>query len=348
MDKINKTPAEIKADFLINPPTGHFIPEPEKESLFSIIRQGSSTNTLTKIRATEGQTKIDLITGTATITQNNCTLTIPNYQQLTGLKTSTYQLLDVITIALTESGAKSPTVVIALSDYMEMRGIKDRKTAKAQVKADMEILRQANFSWEEKKGKKTESYKFINLADSGEVRRNGDIIFTFGSTFYNILLGYPVMPYPKQLQTINNKRNPNSYYLLRRIEEHKNMNVGKKNENLIAIKTLLKVAAYIPSYDEVMAGNKNLSSRIIEPFERDMDALEPTLKWNYCHSNNAPLKENELQSLNYTVFKDLLVCIEWTDYPDQTERLERKAKRAETQKKTASKKSSLKEEQEQS
>ena len=154
-----------------------------------------------KLRATEGKgLTIDQITGDATIKNGNFILTIPKYEQLTGLKTSAYQLLDAITVALTESGAKSPTVILPLEEYMKRRGLKDRKEAKTQAKADMEILRGASFSWEEKRGKKVESYAFVNLADSGEIRRNGDIVFTYGNTFYNILLGYPVMPYPAQLQ----------------------------------------------------------------------------------------------------------------------------------------------------
>jgi len=329
--------ADIKATTVIRP-IDHLIPQVDNTQNFSTIRQGVSTNSLTKFRDVKGNTKIDVITGTATITHNDCILTIPNYKQLAGLKTSTYQLLDAITIALTESGAKSPTVIIPLSDYMERRGLKDRKAAKTQVKNDMEILRQASFKWEEKRKGKIETYGFVNLADSGQIHRNGDIEFTFGATFYNTLLGYPIMPYPAQLQTVNNNNNPNSYYLLRRIEEHKNMNVGKKNENLISVKVLLESAVFIPSYDEVMAGNKNIASRIIEPFERDMDALEPTLKWHYCHSNNTPVKDNELQNMNYDLFKTLLIHTDWIDYPDQTERLERKAQNIARKKKTASKK----------
>ena len=314
-----------------------------QHSTYSTIRQGTSTNALTKLRATEGKNAtVDIITGTATIKSGNFTLTIPNYAQLTGLRTTTYQLLDAITIALTETGAKSPTVVIPLDDYMKRRGLKDRKDAKAQAKADLEVLRGASFTWEEKRGKNTNSYAFVNLADSGEIRRNGDIVFTFGSTFFGVLKGYPVMPYPAQLQTLNSKRNPNSYYLLRKITEHKNMNVGKKNEDTIAVKTLLAVAPYIPSYAEVMAGNKNVTDRIINAFERDMDALGDTLTWHYCHSNGVQLTDEELQGFSYELFKDCLIKTVWKDYPDQTARLERKAERQEEakakKKKPASKK----------
>lgn len=311
---------------------------------FNTIRQGTSTNALTKFRAITGKTAtIDSVTGTATIKQGNFTLTIPNYEQLAGLKTSTYQLLDAITVALTESGAKSPTVILPLSEYMKRRGLKDRKEAKNQAKADMEILRQASFTWEEKRGKNTNSFTFVNLADSGEIRRNGDIVFTYGNTFYNVLLGYPVMPYPSQLQTLSSKKNPNSYYFLRKIAEHKNMNIGKKNEDVIAVKTLLAVAPFIPTYEEVMQDKgRALTRLIIEPFERDLDALEETLSWTYCHSNNTPLTDEELATLSYDVFKDLLIHTEWKDYPDQTARLQRKAEAIEkqTQAKTKKKKTS--------
>ena len=316
---------------------------------FSTIRQGNATNALTKLRAVEGKTAtIDAITGTATITNGNFILTIPNYASLAGLKTSTCQLLDAITVALTETGAKSPSVVIPLSAYMERRGLKDRKEARSQAKADMEVLRQASITGEEKRGKNTQTYSFVNIADSGEIRRNGDIVFTFGNTFYQMLLGYPVMPYPAQLQTINSKRNPNSYYLLRKIAEHKNMNIGKANEDIIAVKTLLSVAPFIPSYEEVMATDKHTDQRIVKPFERDMDALAETLSWEYCHTNGQPLQNDELQNPGYALVKGLLVKVSWKDYPDQTARLERKAERvaeakAKKPRKTASKKKPTKE-----
>lgn len=312
---------------------------------FSTIRQGKSTNALTKLRATEGKNAtIDMVTGEATIKSGNLILKIPNYAKLTGLKTSTYQLLDAITIALTETGAKSPAVVLSLQDYMERRGLKDRKEARKQITADLEVLLKSSLSWEEKRKGGSIPYAGVNITDSwiwADAKKTA-IVYTFGQTFYNVLLGYPVMPYPAQLQTLNSKRNPNSYYLLRRIAEHKNMNVGKANEDTIAIKTLLAVAPYIPSIEEVKAGNRNIADRIITPFERDMDALEETLSWSYCHSNGEPLTDAELQGFSYELFTSLMVKTEWKSYPDQTARLERKAERQEQaqqkKKRTTSKK----------
>lgn len=294
---------------------------------FNTIRQGTATNALTKLGAKSKDMTVDSITRIATIKKGNFTLTIHDYAKLDGLKTSTHQLLDIITVKLTNTGAKSPTIIIPLTEYMKQRGLKDRKEAKNQVKADLEVLRQTSITGEEKKGKDIQTYSFMNIADSGEVRRNGDIVFTFSNTFYHMLLGYPIMPYPARLQTINNHKNPNSYYLLRKITEHKNMNIGKKNEDTIAVKTLLAVAPFLPSYEKVMASNRNVGNRIISNFERDMGAFAEDLSWHYCHSNGKQLTEAELSDFNYSMFTGLMIRTEWKTYPDQTARLERKAKK---------------------
>lgn len=333
-------PLEAKAATPPIPPTVSRVapslsPTENRENTdFSKIRQGTATNALTKFRAIEGKnTTVDNITGSATIKQGDVTLTLSDYRGLENLRVSTWQLLDIIIERLTKSGTKSPTVNLTLEDYMNKRRLKNRKEAKAQVKADLEILRRASLSWEEKRGKKVVVFAFVNLADSGIIKRKGDIIFTFGTTFYSSLLSYPVMPYPSQLSALNSKRNPNSYFLLRRISEHKNMNIGKKNEDVIAVKTLLAVASFIPSYEEVMATDRALNRRIIEPFERDMDALDETLTWEYCHSLGQPLTNTELENLTYDVFKGLLIRTSWKNYPDQTARLEKKAERIEQKKK---------------
>lgn len=307
------------------------LPTDEREkSAFSTIRQGTATNTLTKIKpSTKRNTIIDTITGTATITQGNLSITIPDFTKLKGFRTSTYQLLDALTAALTETGAKSPVVALSLEEYMKKRGLKDKKEARKQVTDDLETLFNATISFKEKRKKGQEQdFHDIRIIDSKGIRK-GIITVTFGTAFYKILLGYPIMPYPAQLWELNSKRNPNSFYLLRKIAEHKNMNVGKKNEDIIAVKTLLAVAPNLPSYEEVMNTDRAISRRIIEPFERDMDALEDTLTWTYCHSNNTPLTDEELSSMSYDTFISLLIKIDWKQYPDQTARLKRKAERIE-------------------
>lgn len=321
------------------------LPTGEKgKSTFSTIRQGTATNALTKIKpSTNGNTVLNHITGTATITQGDLSITIPNFTELTGFKTSTYQLLDALTVALTETGANSPTVALSLEEYMAKRGLKDKKEARKQATDDLNTLFNAQISFKEKRKKGQEQdFHDIRIIDSKGIRK-GVINVTFGTAFYNILSGYPIMPYPSQLWTLNSKRNPNSFYLLRKIAEHKNMNTGKKNEDIISVKTLLAVAPNLPSYEEVMVTDRAITRKIIEPFERDMDALEDTLTWTYCHRNNTPLTDKELSGLNYDTFISLLIKTDWKQYPDQTARLERKAERLEQAEKAKKKKTSKRE-----
>lgn len=316
--------------------------ERRTKEYFRTIRQGTATNTLAKLKPTKKNTTVDAITGEGTITKGSFTLKVPGYADTKGLKTSAHQLLDALVIELTETGAKSPTVLIPLSKYMEQRGLKNRQTAKEQANSDMKILQPARIEWTEKRGKKTEHYAFINIADSGEVKKNGDIVFTFGNSFFDVLKGYAVMAYPKQLFRLNNRLNPNSYYLLRKIAEHKNMNVGKKNEDIISVKTLLAAAPYIPSYAEVEKTDRRIGQRIIEPFERDMDAFNETLQWEYCHSKGEPITDEEAELNDYETFSRLMVHITWRQYPDQTARLERKAERIEAAKEAKKKRDKAK------
>lgn len=310
------------------------------EKLFSKIRQGTSTNELTKVRANKKNTTIDPITGAATIRRgNDFSVTISGYKELGGPKSSSYQLLDAIVKTLTENGTKSRTVIISLEDYMKLRGLTDRKETKNRAKADLNALNRIDLTWEEKRDGKTRAYSVVHMMERGDIQLNGDIVFTFTETFFNVLKEYPVMNYPVGLLTINSHKNPNSFYLGRKIAEHKNMNVGKKNENIIAVKTLLEDAPSIPSHEDVMRTDRAWNRRIKEPFERDMDAdaLNKYFSWHYCHREGAPLTDEELRNFDYNTFIGLMIKIDWKEYPDQTARLERKAEEIKKAKKRASK-----------
>lgn len=303
------------------------------KSKFDMARQGIATNNFTKFTKTKnnskGNTTIDPVTGDVTISQKDYTVRISNFEELADLKTSTHQLLDALTVKLTETGAKSPIITLSLEEYMEKRKIKDKKEARKQVEADLDILFNAKISFKEKRKKgKEPNFHDIRIIDSKGIK-NGIITVSFGTAFYNILLGYPAMPFPTKLFEFNSKYNPHSYYLLRKISEHKYMNAKKKNENIIAVETLLSIVPDIPSYDEIMKTDRAVTRRIIEPFERDMDAFGDVLKWKYCHRNNTPLTDEELKSFDYNDFINSLIYIEWDNYPDQTARLERKAERQE-------------------
>ena len=315
-------------------------PDTREDASFRTIRQGSATNALTKVKVkenTKGLT-IDEVTGVATLSQDGLTLSVSDFNSMmSGLKTSTYKLLDALTVVFTESGAKSPLVTLPLDEYMYMCGWSDKKEARKQVNADLEALFSLKVSFKGK-SKREQDFMDIRICDAKGIK-NGIINFSYSQPFYNILMGYPVMPYPPQLWRLNARTNPNSFFLLRKISEHKNMNIGKPNEDIIAVSTLLKVAKHLPTYDEVMTSdNRGTDRRIIQPFERDLNALSDTLSWEYCHSHGVPLTDEELQSFDYKLFSSIYIHTIWNIYPDQTKRLEKMAEEKADKKKRSTKK----------
>lgn len=282
---------------------------------FDTIRQGKATNQFTKISSSNNNADVNL-NGEARIKEGEITVFIDNYTNLTrGLSPTTYRLLDALTVSFTESGATDTLITIPLKYYMEKCGIKDPKTARKQVKDELNTLYNISLEWTEKNGKHEKDFAKTRLCDSVGIKK-GVILFNLTPAFFTYLKNTPVMPYPPQLYRINSKYNPHSFFFLRKIAEHKNMNYSKSNADIIAVKTLLNASPEMPKYKDIAKGGE-ITRRIIDPFERDMDALEDTITWEYCHKNGHPLTNEETETFTYELFEALLIKITWKKYPDR-------------------------------
>lgn len=298
------------------------IPATAPASSYRNIHQGKATNALARIDKTATPAQIDLY-GNATIIKDDFRLSISDYTKIIGgIKPTAMLLHDTFVELTTETG--QPLVKITLADYMEKRGLKDVKETRRQVKADMEALKRIKIGFRDtRRGKTHGDYLNVALAGGTEGIKNGVIIFRFNQDFHDVLKSYPIMPYPQEIYRLNPRLNPNSFYFLRRITEHKNMNIDKPNENTISVKTLLESTPELPKYEEVKAGGRQVEQRILDPFTRDMEAIT-SFRWHYCGTNGAQVEEPD----NYADFEKSLIHIEWVDYPDQTKRIAAKAKRA--------------------
>lgn len=303
--------------------------EPIKENFMS-IRQGQATNQLTKMNARKRDNLTpDPFTGALKINNNNnFTVEIKNFPSSGELKNSTLQLLDALTLKITETGAKSTSINLSLHEYMNMRGLKDEKTAREQVKIDLEVFYNLSLHFMEKRrGKNTGNFIDVRLIDKKGVIKNSVIGVRLTPEFLELLKTYNIMPYPIRLLALNGNDNPNSYYFGRKIAEHKNMNYFKPNADIISVETLLNSSPVMPTFEDVTNTDRHYKSRIIEPFERDMNALEETFTWEYCHENGEPLTDKELEILynddkgtpSYNLFIKLLVKITWRYYPIRVE-----------------------------
>lgn len=281
---------------------------------FALMRQGNAINELAKI-TTSKNVQLEPFTGTANINKGDFLVTIEDFSALAGLRTSTHKLLDEIMTKFTDGNEKSLIVNIPLSEHMTQRGLKDEKEARKQVKEDLETLSKITLSFKQEiEGKRKD---FLNLKIIGSHGiKNGVIMATLDAAFHELILKYQVMPMHRSFLALSDKYNPNSYHLGRRIALHKNMNYGKTNEDLISVLTLLDACPNLANHEEIYNhGKSDYKRRIIEPFERDMNALEEVFTWEYCHSNGLPLSDKELENFNYDVFKNLLIKIHWKNYP---------------------------------
>ena len=298
---------------------------------YSYLKQGPITNSLAKIN-TKATDSINLnpITGAATAKNGDLSILIEHFDELTrGLETSTHQLFDFLIRQFTHSGGQSPLIQIPLKEYMDKRGLKDEKEARRQVNADLETLRNIKLTFTDKKAGYVDTYLF-----GGEKGiKNSVIYFSLSRTFYAILKGYPVMPMPDALYKIDSRYYRHAYSMGRALLTHKRMNAGKGNENRIAVKTLLTACPLLPKYESLDKSRGEISRKIIEPFEQNLNHLEDlgVLTWGYCHSGGGPMtaeeEERAERGMPYDLFSDLLIQFDMKDYPDQAKLLGGKSRR---------------------
>lgn len=299
---VKKLDSSVSADLVVN-------------TQFDTIRQGKATNQLTKLTDASGYS-YNAITGEALLSGGNINVFIDKYTDITrSLSPTTYRLLDALTVQFTNTGSSSTLIQLPLAEYMDRCGLRDVKSARAQVKAELDNLYRLSIEWSDKENGKNKDYAKTRICDSIGIKK-GIILFNLTPAFYAYLSSTHIMPYPKQLYRINAQYNPHSFYFLRRISEHKNMNSGKTNEDIIAVKTLLDAAPMLPKYEELAEIGK-IRERIIEPFERDMDNLADTLAWEYIHRNGQALSEEELSNFDYKLFATLMIKTTWKEYPER-------------------------------
>lgn len=285
-----------------------------EEDMFFVLAQSSASNKLAHrlvARITDPSSQLDHL-GNATFIEKDFKLFVKEYTQLSnGISTSAAKLLDSLMITATSAGLQNTLVELPLRTYMQMRGLRDEKETRKQVKRDIDALSRIRFEY---RGKGKEKGSWLNVYVSGGTSgiKNGIIYFRFNEDFYHSLRVHPTrflfMHMPMEALRLNDNANPYSYALSRRITEHKRMNLGRPNADRIRVGTLIDACPNFPTYDEVMAGNRNVTDRMIGPFERDMDALSPFFSWHYDGEGEGPG--------SYFEFREAMVVVKWVKAPD--------------------------------
>lgn len=337
--KNNFTTSELCAFYYRKPPKIrkrkggelHAILEAKRKNYsgFNVYRQGPMMNAYTSTNKAKGGT-VDKVSGKWTYKGNNFTVELMKGNDLTG---TAIQLFSFAVMLTSEEHCRSEAISFNLTDYMLERGIKDKGEARKQVKRDLKAITASHITYEGDKYDFNNEFGGLNFVDHYDFK-NGNIVIVWTKAFLTLLQRYPIRPLHPEMFKLNTHRNPNALYFYNKIAEIKNIRVDKENQNedIISVKTLLEAAATIPKYEDLKAsGNYDFRRRIIDPFERDLDALDNIFTWEYCKTKGALLNEEELSNMDYSTFESLNVHIYWRAYPDQQKRIEKANERREAQ-----------------
>lgn len=298
--------------------------------------QGKGTNALATIgKKDDWQISLD---GTGTLEREDIIAKIEKFSSVS-LSVNTTKVFDIICVQLadllnygmpTEHQIKSiidKGLSVSCDDIMHLLGRSDKKELQKELRKIADELYAVSIAFTEtrteyKGKKKTKASRNVEfrLFHKKAVSASGKITLFPSPSLIEYLATSYIMPVSKKAFLIESKKYRHAYHLHRRLYLHYNMNQGRSQANIIAVKTLLDAAPDLPKYEKVITSTgKNVQQQIIDPFERNMDALVDggvIASWEYCNSKFAPLSDDQLGEMTYKVFSECFIHFELTDdYP---------------------------------
>lgn len=279
---------------------------------------------------------------------NGVQVILGNYNRLR-LTDNTRKILDILRIELTKKAPYSDiiteadivrvrSVTLELKTFMELCGIKDKKHAMEELRANAYTLFNLSMIWDEegfeinprtgrKKRKKIhwdtrlfDSTKEVRNLDSDPVI-NSSVTFNFAYDLVRYLCQKYIMGYCKKALTINTHKHPHALCMAHKLMEHYNMNVIKTDNVRITVGALMAACPELPTFEEVK--NRHHTQLIREPFERDLLALRDIygiINWKYCNAGGEPLADEQQADFSFKDWEQWRIEYTLPDYPDQTER----------------------------
>lgn len=185
------------------------------------------------------------------------------------------------------------TVNTSLEEMMELWNLKSKRKARQRFRDEVDQLKRVSITLEDK-----ESYSFAWVPLAGGtcgINRKGEIVFTFSAEFMaNVLSSKaPLMELDPAIFRTDDQYHKHAFSIAMRLYEHSNMNMGKPNETRLKVSNLIKDIPSLPKPSEIKARQETLL--IIKPLERDLNHLADigVLEWDYCHSKDEPLTDEE-------------------------------------------------------
>ncbi len=288
----------------------------QNEGIFNPYLSTINTNALNQLaRLKPSVYDVNPITGVAIFKHKNTLVRILDFKNLP-IKTISHTaiyLLQALIMEFNSIGRTSKIITLHIKKYMQLRGLTDKKAVIEQINKDLDLLHRYIITYQNNKVKSKkkcdQNFFDINLCQGKGI--NGQyILFHLSDFFYEYFNDAYIMSVHPDAFKLDPKTS--SFPLVFCIYSHFNMNYGKKNAHIISVKTLLEACSKIPTKEKAYP---QLSQRIIEPFERDMEALKFCIKWEYCNPLGAILTDGQCSNWNYDTWIEFNIKFEIIDHP---------------------------------
>ena len=225
------------------------------------------------------------------------TLTIEHYSELEGyiskekyfnglVNQTVPKLFETLLVKMSMEGFNTSNAVITMNEYAELLDKKDKFSLKNQTNIDLQILKNTIIKFNSKK-----DYCFY-LCDEKTYMEKNKIVFVLSTDLFNIIKKQKTFLYiPVELFQTNERSNPYTYLLYKKIIASKRINCGnEKRENKIKVKELYNYCITLPRYEQIIKTGGQVTQRIIKPFERDLNVIS-LFDWRYENTDFKTFEE---------------------------------------------------------
>jgi len=207
----------------------------------------------------------------------------------------------------------NPIISFTVEDYMAYRGLESKHRTVRQIKRGLEKLAATQFEITSKDKTSGSLFSLFGIHYKNNVIRL--TLTPEGQAYFQGARAFAYLP--TGLLLIDSQKNPHTIPLVMKLSNLKAMNHRKPNKGDTYKVSILIENTDIPTYQHVKEKmGRRYKDKIIDVFERDMNASADILCWNYTEGSGNSWKE----------FKDATVSIQWIDHPQDKPAKSREAK----------------------
>ena len=207
----------------------------------------------------------------------------------------------------------NPIISFTVEDYMAYRGLESKHRTVRQIKRGLEKLAATQFEITSKDKTSESLFSLFGIHYKNNVIRL--TLTPEGQAYFQGARAFAYLP--TGLLLIDSQKNPHTIPLVMKLSNLKAMNHRKPNKGDTYKVSILIENTDIPTYQHVKEKmGRRYKDKIIDVFERDMNASADILCWNYTEGSGNSWKE----------FKDATVSIQWIDHPQDKPAKSREAK----------------------